>query len=200
MIDPRVPYLLHGPYNQIPFLFIECLKDASTLWSKEIFQNAMYVYVKDDLASVQRPYIFARLGRVNKNNFSGIIKGTIILEIGAMLKVQRQEISEALVNIGNYIELINIQQTINNYLCQRVFGLKWFGRIANSDYTQAYEANPKIKIEFDFESDIAKYDYDLQQNRYSIYSPNEVVYGNVGFLNLQIAVLNSLNEVQFVTS
>ncbi len=191
--------LTNGIYNQIQFLLVHYMQNVN-VWTSQIFGSASYPYIKDDLASVQRPGIFAYPKYSTKNSFSYSYTGIIILEMHFSLIEQRIDLAQNIIQIGNDIELINLNQKFTQYLQSNISGLFWFGKYCKSDYTKVYAKEAVLKIEFDFNIDLLAYQLGLQSQGYDITSPDVAIYPPAQLLLENLAVLNPDETVAFITN
>lgn len=191
--------LTNGIDNQICFLLRDyCIN--TNVWMKQIFGNAQYAYIKDDLASVQRPGIFTYPSYSEKNSFGYSQSGRIIMELHFSLQEQRWDLAQNVIQIANDIQLINLNQQFTQYLQTYMDGLFWFGKYCRADYSRVYAKESVVKIEFDYSVDLLAYQSELQAQGYDITSPDEVIYPPATALLEALAVLNPDQTVAFVVN
>lgn len=191
--------LNQGISNQIQFLLNEYMTTIN-VWTRQIFGNADYNYLKDDLASVQRPAVLIYPLKSGKKSWSYSEDGRIMMELHFSLKQQRTNLAQNVIQIANDIELINLNQEFDTYLKQFMPGLHWFGKECHVDYTGVYAKEAVVKIEFDYRVDLQQYQNQLQLKGYDITSPDEIIYPPAQALLENLAVLDSNQDVAFVVS
>lgn len=182
--------LSRGIYNRLQFLLIDYMTNVN-VWTRQIFNSAQYAYRKDDLASNQRPSIFAYPGIAEKHSFGYSYHGNIIMEFHFGLQKQRTALADIVTQILGDIELINLNQQFTKYLQLQMPGLLWFGKVAKSDYTKVYAKECVATIDFDFNVDLLAYQRQLQITGYDITSPDEICYPLAEALFEQIAILDN---------
>lgn len=187
--------LTQGIYNRIQFLLTDYMTNVN-VWTMQIFGSAQYAYIKDDLASKQRPSIFIYPLTTQKKSFGYSYLGTLVMELHFGLYEQRTNIPEIATQIIGDIELINLNQQFSQYLQLNMPGLQWFGKNTKSDYSKLYAKECVANIEFDFNVDLLAYQSQLQHTGYDITSPDQQIYPLAEALFEQIALLNAdLNPV-----
>ena len=167
--------LVQGIYNQIQFLVVKYFTETNE-WTRQIFGNAQYSYMKDDIASVQRPSLLVYPINVEKNSFNYSYTGVIMMELRFSLKSYRDVLAQDVVQIAGIIELINVQQLITTYLQQYMGGLYWFGKRTTTDYTKVYQKESIVQMTFDFKVDLVGYRNWLNDSGYALFSPDKRVY------------------------
>ena len=173
-IDTALP-LTQGIYNQIQFLVVKYFTEEN-VWTRQIFGDAQYSYLKDDLASIQRPSLMCYPINAKKNSFNYSYTGDILMELKFSLKSYRDVLAQDVIQIAGIIELINVQRLITDYLQQYVGGLFWFGMNVVTDYSGVYQKESVVKMMFDFKVDLVGYQNWLTYNGYDLFSPDKRVY------------------------
>jgi hypothetical protein len=191
--------LINGVDNQIQFKLTEYMTTIN-VWTRQIFGDAQYNYLKDDIASVQRPSVLIYPLRSNKKSWSYSQDGRILMELHFSLKEQRSNLAQNVIQIANDIYLINLNQEFNNYLTQSIYGLHWFGKECYIDYSKVYAKESIVRIEFDYRIDLEQYQNQLQLRGFDITSPDEVIYPPAQGLMENIAVLDNNQNVVFETN
>lgn len=199
-LTQALPQLLtKGIYNQLQFLFIEYCKYIN-VWTRQIFGDAQYNYLKGDLASVQRPSIFVYPVNARKDSWTRSYTGIIRVEFHFNLQDYRTELAEHIIQIANDIELINLNLEFQRYMQPRMPGLFWFGKYCETDYTQVYQQESVINMKFDFNVDLLAYKRGLIALGRDITSPDEQIYFPVEDLLENLAILRPDQTVAFVTN
>lgn len=180
-------------------MFIDYCKNIH-VWTKQIFNDAQYSYIKYDLASIQRPSIFARPLWSEKNSYTFGQTGRIQIELHFNFEKMREEVAQNVIQIANDILLINLNQEFTRYMQLNMPGLFWFGKYAKADYTNVYQQESIVYIEFDYSVDLLAYKKGLLALGCDITSPDEPIYLPAEFLKAEIAVLNKDETVAFVTT
>jgi hypothetical protein len=166
------------------------------VWTKQVFVSAQYAYIKDDLASKQRPGIFCYPLRSHKNSFGYSQDGKICMELHFSLQEQRVDLAQNVIQIANLIQLMNLNLDFTTYCQQFMPGLFWIGKECNTDYTRVYAKESVVKIEMDYKIDLLAYQQELQKGGFDITSPDEQIYVAAQALFEQVAILdNELNPV-----
>lgn len=191
--------LVHGIDNKLCFLIIDYMTNED-VWGKQVFSNAQYSYVKDDLASKQRPSVFCYPIESHKNNNSYFLTGTIMLELHFSLQYKRKELAEKVIQIANLIWLINLNGDFMEYCQPRMGGLMFLGKTASVDYTKVYDKESVVKFKFEYQIDQMVYQLWLQEQGYDTTSPNEIIYQTAQSLFEQIALLNLELEPVIITT
>jgi hypothetical protein len=187
--------LFSGLDNLICFLLMQYF--ATNVWMSQVFQTATYPYVKDDLASIQRPAVLCYPLESSKNSFGYSQNGYIVMELHFSLQEQRVSLAQNVIQIANLIQLINLNQKFTQYLQEYMAGLFWFGKSVKTDYRQVYQEESVVKLVFDYNIDLLAYQKELQNQGYDITSPDEQIYVAAQALLETIAVLNPDQTVAF---
>ncbi len=161
----------------------------TNVWMKQVFSSAQYAYVKDDLASKQRPSVFCYPLWDEKISFSYSEMGKICLELHFNLKEQRVDLAQNVIQIANLIKNINAQGLFTQHCQKTMAGLFWVGKFCHSDYSKVYAKESVVKIILDYNVDLLAYQTELQAQGYDITSPDEQIY---------VAVTNLLETVQIL--
>lgn len=189
--------LTRGLDNRLCFLLVDYLLNHN-VWTPQIFHSAQYAYLKDDLASIQRPSIFAYPINSDKKSFGFSQNGRICLELHFSLQKQRVDLAQNVIQIANLIQLINLNQKFTQYFQSQPVstepplmpGLFWFGKECKTDYTKVYDKESVVKLEFDYSVDLLAYQRELQRYGRDITSPDEVIYQAAQEIVIQLALLN----------
>lgn len=191
--------LTNGIYNQIQFLLVQYMTTVHP-WTRQIFGNAQYSYLKDDLASVQRPAVIIYPLNSQKNSWSYSYTGKVQMELHFSLKEYRNDLAQNVIQIANDIELINLNEGFTRYLQQYMSGLFWFGKEVYTDYSGVYSKESIVRIIFDFNVDLQAYQQELQAQGLDITSPDGVIYVPAQALLENLAVLNPDLSPAFVVN
>lgn len=187
--------LVSGIDNQLCFLIVDYMTN-NNVWTSQVFQSAQYGYVKDDLASNQRPAVFCYPMKSRKNSFAYSQKGMIVMELHFSLQEQRVELAQNVIQIANLIELMNLNNDFTKYCQQFMPGLFWIGKECNVDYSRVYAKESVVKIEFDYNVDLLAYQRELQIAGFDIISPDEMIYNLAQSLIEDVAILDKdLNPI-----
>jgi len=180
--------LINGIDNRISFLIVEYMTTIDKK-TRQIFGDAQYSYLKTDLAPKQRPACFVYPISSEKNSFSFSQTGRMLMTLNFSLQNQRQDLAMAVVQIANDVQLINLRGEFTKHLQANMGGLFWFGKSCRVDYSAVYNRESVVKIEFDYHVDLTAYNNWLENNGYSLSSPDEVVYYPAKLLLLQSALI-----------
>jgi hypothetical protein len=188
--------LTRGIDNQLQFLIIDYFTNEN-VWTSQVFSNAQYAYVKDDLASKQRPSLFCYPRQSKKDSFGYSQRGIIVLELHVSLFEQRTYLAQNVIQIANLIQLINLNHTLTDYCQNSMPGLLWLGKEFTTDYSQVYQKEAVVKMEMDYNVDLVAYKNGLVKLGCDITSPDEQIYQQALYLQQQIAVLDENLDVAF---
>jgi hypothetical protein len=191
--------LTRGIDNQLQFLLVEYMTTVN-VWTRQIFGSAQYSYIKDDLASVQRPSIFVYPMISDKNSWAYSETGRIMMELHFSLKMQRVDLAQNIIQIANDIKLMNWNQDFTTYMQPLCPGLFWFGKYCHVDYTRVYAKEAVVKMEFDWKVDMQAWLNEQQSQGYDITSPDVMIYPPATALMENLAILNSDQTVAFETN
>lgn len=187
--------LTQGIDNQLCFLIIDYLTNIN-VWTKQVFVSSQYAYIKDDLASKQRPALFCVPMNSVKDSFGYSQSGRFVLEMHFSLQQQRVNLALNLIQIANLLQLINLNQDLTKYCQTYMPGLFWVGKFCQADYTKAYAKESVVRLELDYKVDLLAYQRELQDEGEDIISPDQQIYVAVQNLLEQVAILdNELNPV-----
>jgi len=167
------------------------------IWTKQIFSTSQYTYVKDDLASIQRPSIFCYMVKDEKNSFAYYENGTIRLELHFKMNLQRQFIIDNVYQIVNDLKLIFYSGVVTDYCGNIMHGLQWIGKSFNTDYTKINSTEPVIYCYLDYRVDLMAYQLQLQSQGYDIISPDERIYQSALYIQQQNEII--IDEQEIIT-
>lgn len=190
--------LTNGIDNQICFSIIDYLVNTN-VWTRQVFSNAQYAYIKDDLASKQRPSIYCYPVSSTKNSFSYSQTGRIILEIHFSFQKQRLDLAQNIIQISNLLQIINTRGDFTTHAKVTMPWLYWIGKECNVDYSQIYGKESVLKISLDYKVDLLAYNNMLQNIGNDLTSPDEQIYLAISGLLETVEVLNDDLEVVFTT-
>jgi hypothetical protein len=178
------------PTSRLSNLIIEYFINYND-WTKKAFESAQYTYSKDDLNSMQRPSIFVYSIKSDINSFSFSNRGELKFEIRLSLKEQRKELMFDFIQLQNLLELIILQRSMENYCKEFMGGLWWIGKRFNFNGSKINDdADPMLLLTIDYKIDLMIYNSTLQQNGYSLESPDDIIYEHVDKLSIDVELLN----------
>ncbi len=190
--------LIQGISNQLCFLIIDYMT-VTNVWMNQVFGSAQYAYIKDDLASKQRPSVFCYPLWDEKESFAYSERGKICLELHFSFQEQRTDLAMNVIQIANLIKLINLQQLFTEYCQTYMPGLFWVGKFCHTDYSKVYAKESVVKIILDYNVDLLAYQTELQAQGYDLTSPDEAIYMAVTNLLESIEVLDQNQQPVFTT-
>ncbi len=181
--------LEQGISNQLCFLIVDYMTNTN-VWLKQVFGSAQYAYIKDDLASKQRPGVFCYPMWDEKHSFGYSETGKICLELHFSFQEQRVDLAQNVIQIANLIKLINLDQKFTQHCQQSMPGLFWVGKFCHTDYSKVYAKESVVKIIMDYNVDVLAYQTGLQSAGYDITSPDELIYVAVTGLLEKMEILD----------
>lgn len=193
MTSPTQALPLHNGIDvQICFSIIDYM--MTNIWMSQVFYTAQYAYIKDDLASKQRPAVFCYPIKSEKNSFAYSQDGTVCLELHFSFQEQRVNLAQNVIQIANLIQLLNLNQKFTQHAQTQMFGLFWIGKQCKTDYSKVYAKESVVKIFFDYKVDLLAYQRGLQSAGFDITSPDEQIYVLAQDLLLNTEVLDDDQE------
>ena len=77
------------------------------------------------------------------------------------------------------LEIINLRGSLTNVCQQNMYGVRWIGKKFAPDFKNLYtnKTEPVVRIKCDYKVDLFAYVQGLEANGFSLFSPDQVVYG-----------------------
>lgn len=159
------------------------------VWTKQIFSTSQYTYVKDDLASKQRPSLFCYKMDDEKNSFAFSETGMLRFELHFNMQLQRADLVSNIYQIIEDLKLIFLDGKVQQYCANIMHGLYWIGKYFKVDYKKITDKEPLVYCYLDYKIDLMAYQSQLQAQGYDITSPDERIYQNALYLKQQNEII-----------
>ena len=148
-------------------------------WIPQIVNNMSLPYKKQDLTINQFPNITCTKNLNLKRSLGGYETGEINIELRPALNNVRNDLQQYMEQFVGLLEIINLRGSLTNVCQQNMYGVRWIGKKFAPDFKNLYtnKTEPVVRIKCDYKVDLFAYVQGLEANGFSLFSPDQVVYG-----------------------